>query len=84
MLARTEVQMMPLIGRRYRLPARRENSRELTCFLSNNLFTGLPHRPPSSDGHLPVFSSFLTSFLKNPIGLAAGRCPSLSLALAGR
>jgi hypothetical protein len=76
--------MPPLIGHRHPLPARRKNSRELTCFLSNDQLTGLPHRPPSSDGHLPVFSSLLTSFLKNPIGLAAGRCPSLSLALAGR
>jgi len=84
MLSRTEVQMLPLIGRHHPLPVRRENSRELTCFLSNNPLTGLPHRPPSSDGHLPVYSSFLMSFLINTIGLAAGRCPSLSLALAGR
>jgi len=84
MLSRTEVQMLPLIGRRHPLPARPEDPRELTCFLSNKARTGLPHRPPSSDGHLPVYSSFLLSLLINPIGLAAGRCPSLSLALAGR
>jgi hypothetical protein len=50
MLARTEVQMPPLIGHRYARIVRRKNSPELTCFLSNNHLTGLPHRPLLATG----------------------------------